>query len=193
MPQDIGKLMPADDAEMRASLSELPLLEPPARSWQRLCSELETAADAPVVQSARKAWPHAASLAGLALVTALLATVMQRYGGEPTSPGRTESAESPAVAAVPAETSDYESLAAESAWLDNVLKQLPAEAGLMPAGTVGTIVELEDQIAMIDAHLSLGAATGIDVTYRDALWSERVDLMNALLQVRMAHAQRHEF
>ena len=55
--------------------------------------------------------------------------------------------------------------------------------------TAGTIVGLEDRIAYVDAQLSYAAARGLAPPYRKALWGERVELMNALVQVRFAQTQ----
>jgi hypothetical protein len=66
---------------------------------------------------------------------------------------------------------------------------LPESRPLMAGSTASTIVELEDRIAFVDAQLSYAAAQGVGTPYRQVLWGERVDLMNALVAVRFAHAQ----
>ena len=53
----------------------------------------------------------------------------------------------------------------------------------------GTIVGLEDRIAYVYAQLSYAAARDLAPPYRKALWGERVELMNALVQVRFAQTQ----
>ena len=48
---------------------------------------------------------------------------------------------------------------------------------------------LEERIAYVDAQLSYAAARDLAPPYRKALWGERVELMNALVQVRFAQTQ----
>ena len=57
------------------------------------------------------------------------------------------------------------------------------------ASTAGTVVGLEDRIALVDAQLSYAAARDLAPPYREALWGERVELMNALVYVRFAQTQ----
>jgi hypothetical protein len=57
--------------------------------------------------------------------------------------------------------------------------------------TAGAIVGLEDRIAFVDAQLSYAAAQDLAPPYREALWGERVELMNALVFVRFAQVQGH--
>jgi hypothetical protein len=83
----------------------------------------------------------------------------------------------------------YAALVAESARLERLLADLPESRPLMAGSTASTIVELEDRIAFVDAQLSYAAAQGVGTPYRQVLWGERVDLMNALVAVRFAHAQ----
>jgi hypothetical protein len=70
---------------------------------------------------------------------------------------------------------------------------LPAQRNVMRAGTAGTIATLEDRIARIDAELTLAAAAGAKNEYRTALWRDRVDVMNALVQVRYVNSQAFVF
>jgi hypothetical protein len=86
-------------------------------------------------------------------------------------------------------TIGYDNLLAESARLERVLYELPQRGRIMNAATASTIVGLEDRVALIDERLALVAAGGVRPEYRDALWRERVDVMNALVQVRFAQAR----
>ncbi|HEX6994300.1 MAG TPA: hypothetical protein VF339_09160 [Gammaproteobacteria bacterium] len=85
---------------------------------------------------------------------------------------------------------DYARLVAESARLELMLSELDGSPRLMNAGTARTIADLEDYIGLVDEQLSYAEARGVDLRYREALWRERVDVMNALLYVRYAQAQR---
>ena len=59
----------------------------------------------------------------------------------------------------------------------------------MVGSTASAIAGLEDRIAIVDAQLSYAAAQKVETPYRQALWGERVELMNALVYVRFAEAQ----
>jgi hypothetical protein len=85
------------------------------------------------------------------------------------------------------------SLVRESERLERVLSQISYQRPLMKGSTAGTIVGLEDRILLIDEQLSYGSARGLPPPQRDALWGERVDLLNALVYVRLAQSQRPGF
>jgi hypothetical protein len=88
---------------------------------------------------------------------------------------------------------DYGRLVAESVRLETLLAELAPSPRLMNAGTARTIADLEDRIVLVDAQLMYAEARDADPRYRQALWSERVDVMNALLHVRYAQAQVPHF
>ena len=81
----------------------------------------------------------------------------------------------------------------ESARLERLLAEIPYQRPMMTARTARTIVGLEDRIAYIDEQLTFGTAYDMQIPAREALWGERVELMNALVHVRYAHAQRTGF
>ena len=83
----------------------------------------------------------------------------------------------------------YTALVAESARLERLLGQISYQRPLMSGATASTIVGLEDRIGVIDEQLTYSTARGCRSRERDALWGERVELMNALVQVRYAQAQ----
>ena len=90
-------------------------------------------------------------------------------------------------------TAAYTSLAGESARLERLLNEIPYQPRLTNAGTATTISGLQDQIAMVDQQLMYSRVNGLQPVQAEALWQERVDLMNALLHVRYAQAQRFGF
>jgi hypothetical protein len=63
----------------------------------------------------------------------------------------------------------------------------------MTGATASTIAGLEDRIAFVDEQLAYSAAGRVPVPQRAALWSDRVELMNALVSVRYAEAQANGF
>src|SRR5690606_15320569 len=86
-------------------------------------------------------------------------------------------------------SADYARLVAESARLELMLAALDRPPRLMNAGTALTIAGLEDYIVLVDEQLNYAEARDVDLRYREALWRERVDAMNALLHVRYAQAR----
>lgn len=174
-------------SQTRRALRDLPLIAAPEHSWWRLRDALE-AAD----QRRTRPWAQAIGLAIIAVLVALgAAEYLLLFPPDETREANVVVSPFDAVSA--GGSRDVRELIAESVRLERILTAIPQQHGLMQAGTASTIVGLEDQIASIDAQLSLGAAAGIDAQHREAMWRERVDLMNALVRVRYAHAQRFVF
>jgi hypothetical protein len=87
----------------------------------------------------------------------------------------------------------YSLLVEESMRLEQLLALMPAPRRVMRADTASTIVSLEDRVALIDAALS-GAGTQADIPeYRTALMLGRVEVMNALVNVRYAQSRAFVF
>jgi hypothetical protein len=83
----------------------------------------------------------------------------------------------------------YFELVEASAQLDALLAVLPPPRRVMRAGTASTIVGLEDRIALIDAELYRSQAEATPPGYRNALMRDRVEVMNALVNVRYAQSR----
>jgi hypothetical protein len=159
-------------------LRELPELAPPPGVWERVLA----------VQRARTA-AHRFRRRAAAAAAAVVAAGVCGYFVSATL----EKPETVAVAvsgrdALP-EAPSYASLVAESARLERLLTELPPPRPLLVGSTGGAIVGLEDRIAVVDTQLSYAAAQDLAPLYREALWSERVELMNALVVVRYAQVQ----
>jgi hypothetical protein len=166
-------------AEDLLKLCELPELTPPPGVWERvLVAERERAA-------ARRFRRRA--LAAAALIAAVASPLVYLVTLDAAAPPTLSLAREPAR--VPGEVVSYAPLVAESARLEQLLAELPAPRPLMVGATAGTVVGLEDRIALIDAQLSYAAARDLAPPYREALWGERVELMSALVYVRFAQTQ----
>ena len=81
------------------------------------------------------------------------------------------------------------SLMARSRLLEEALRAAPETPRVMRASTASTIATLEDRIAMIDQQLSFPERPLSEAEAR-ALWRERVQLMDSLVQLRYAQARR---
>jgi hypothetical protein len=166
-------------AEDLLRLGELPELAPPPGVWERV---LEGVGARTAARRFRRRCAVAAAVI-VALAAVPLTYVATR---EKPPPALTIAALDPARASW-VETS-YAPLIVESARLERLLAEMPAPR-VVVGSTAGTIVGLEDRIAYVDAQLSYAAARDLAPTYRQALWDERVELMNALVYVRLAQLQ----
>jgi hypothetical protein len=166
-------------AEDLLKLRELPQLAPPPGVWERVleAAHLRTAAR----RSRRRALSAAAAIVLAAIPLVYFATL-----DRPAPPTLSVAVQ---PSRVPAEGTSYAPLVAESARLERLLAGLPAPRPLVAGSAAGTVVGLEDRIALIDAQLSYAAARDLAPPYREALWGERVELMNALVYVRFAQTQ----
>jgi hypothetical protein len=176
---------------VQSGLRALPALAPPPGVLPRVLE----AKDAKGLERGR--WVRFAAGAGVAAAVATAAIVYVTTSGGAAQPaaitpvvvaGNVLSAQPPA--AVPM---SYVPLAEESARLEQMLAALPARRVLMTGATASTIAGLEDRIAFVDEQLSYGAADRLPTPQRVALWSDRVELMNALVNVRLAQAQSNGF
>lgn len=79
----------------------------------------------------------------------------------------------------------------EAARQEQVLALLPEPRRVMRADTASTIVGLEDSITLIDA--ALYSSEDADPLYREALMRDRVEAMNALINVRYAQSRAFIF
>ena len=75
----------------------------------------------------------------------------------------------------------------EAAYLEQMLAVLP-QREIMRVSTAGTIVGLEQQLALIDAAQSTGAGETVPLEDRMNLLRARVETMNALVNVRYAQS-----
>lgn len=83
-------------------------------------------------------------------------------------------------------------LMVQSQQIERDLRALPLQPRLMRASTAATIADLEDRIAAIDYVLNHPQARMTPVE-AEIYWRQRVRLMNSLLNLRRAQAQRMAF
>jgi hypothetical protein len=167
-------------AEDLLKLRELPELAPPPGAWERV---LEGVGARAAARRLRRRYAVAA-----AVIVAAAAVPLSYVAANLDPPRPTLSRVVHAPARVPWNETSYAPLVAESARLERVLAEMP-ERPVVAGSTAGTIVGLEDRIAYVDAQLSYAAARDLAPTYRQALWGERVELLNALVYVRFAQTQ----
>lgn len=163
-------------------LGSLPEIEPPPELEQATLSAMAAAADVDSVRPAATATYFLKAAAwvvavGLGAWLAIWATVIDEASDD-----------SSAVSAPSAEQA-YFQLAEQAMQLEEMLALMPAPRRVMRADTASTIVGLEDRIALIDAELNWTEAVSAPPQYREALMRDRVEVMNALLNVRYAQSR----
>lgn len=105
----------------------------------------------------------------------------------------TEPAYSPAADDIIAR--QYQSINAlmvQSQLLERDLRALPEQPLVRRAGTIATISGLQDRIAAIDYQLN-HPESRMTPQQKEVFWRERVRLMDSLVQLRYAQAQRTSF
>ena len=87
---------------------------------------------------------------------------------------------------------DLNALKVESQILERNLRQLPDQPSVMKVSTATAIQDIEDRIAAIDYRLN-DRTIRLDPRQEEIYWRERVRLMNSLVRLRYAQAQRISF
>ncbi|MYB39062.1 MAG: hypothetical protein F4Y26_17090 [Gammaproteobacteria bacterium] len=164
---------------IEAELKALPDLEAPSELWDGIEQRVR-GQNARRERRVRTAWQAlAASVAAVSL-----ASVVWLFQPEPSPP---------AVASASAPV-NVGTLMEASRAIESQRRELPVM--VLPAGFGATETDartiLAGRIATVDRSLNeLAAVDRIDPTVREALWRERVELMNALM--RAEQLQREEF
>lgn len=185
---------------VQLGLLSLPEIPAPEGGWQAVSrARAETRRN---VRPAFTGWFWAGSLAAALAVAVVLFGLLNQVprgldsGSGPAMSGTTpvlasrSGGETAASRVVP---DDMAQLMARSQHLEQVLRAMPDGPQVVSADTAGTISVLEDQVAMIDYRLGMGEQSELSPAQVQKLWKERVDVMNSLVQVRYAQAQRASF
>lgn|SRR5690554_2445028 len=164
--------MPERFEDRLSELKRLPPLEPPAHLEART---LEAMAEASASRRTRPLALAAGWIAAVGIGVLLGALVV--------GPERSDEPEIESAAAEEA----YHALLEESEYLERLLAELP-QRQVMRVSTAGTIVGLEERLALIDAALARQRSEDVSPAYRLALMQDRVETMNALVIVRYAQS-----
>jgi hypothetical protein len=175
---------------LQRKLRQLEDTVPPRAVWQRI--EEQARAEglfAPRIGERTK-W-----LAGAGLAAAVVLAVLN----VPVSPlgdgGQQQFPTEPEYAATTTNRDDMQALNAlmvQSRQIERNLRALPEQPSLVRASTAATISDLQDQISAIDFLLNQPELR-LSPKQEEIYWRERVRLMNLLLQLRTAQAQRMTF
>ena len=150
-----------------ARLRALPTLRPPQDRFGMVAERVR--------QDRRHIRVRRAGIGALALAASLLLAVV----------GHDLMAPTPAVA-----SDQLTAVMAESATLEQALRQLRTEERVTDAYTTRAVASLEDRIADLDRQLGQAQLRGgtADETALLTLWRERVGLMDALVDVHVTRA-----
>lgn len=202
---------PAAQAELRRlqacrkALQRLPELEPPAGVWERIVATHRRERFRPTRPSLPVLGGAVSAVAVIAVV--IWASLLPRPPEAP-APDAAERFAVPAPLAAPVTASAdaagevmspsgagwrLATLQHRSYELERLLRDSGYRPRLASALTAGTAAQLEDRLLAVDHRLSSAAAAGYSDEQLAELWEQRVELMNSLLAVRQAQAQRHAF
>jgi hypothetical protein len=151
-----------------ARLRALPTLRPPRDRFALVAARVR--------QDRRQLYVRRTGIGALALAASLLLVVV---GGDLLAP--------PAASA----SDQLTAVMAESATLEQALRQIRSSQRVTDAYTTGAAASLEDRIAELDRQLEAAQMNGtgdVDVELLP-LWRERVGLMDALVDVHVTRAQ----
>ncbi len=171
---------------LQMRLADLEDTVPPREVWKRI----ETQARAEGLFRPRfgegTKWFAGTGIAAavvLAVLNLPLATTMVDNGNE-----SFEATPPPSVAN--GQAPGLDALMVQSQQIERDLRSLSVQPSVMQASTVATIADIEDRIATIDYWLS---HPDMNPEQAEIYWRERVRLMNTLLNLRRAQAQRMAF
>jgi len=179
---------------LRERLAALPDTMPPRRVWQRI----EEQARAEGLLRARYA-QRVRRLAGFGVAAAVMLAVLNLPRGV-NSPDEAPVAGNAIFPTVPEYSPENDqrqfdainALMVQSRLLDQDLRSMPEQPQVMRAGTMAVIDDLQDRIGSIDYRLNHPEST-MTTEEQEAYWRERVRLMDSLIRLRYAQAQRVSF
>ena len=175
-----------EQVALQEGLRSLPETMPPRDVWLKIREQAQ--AEGLVTQPAARRYNKWYAGVGLA-AAALMAAIMMPGSPFVTPVGEVVPTGSPSISP---DLSSLVVLQAYSQQLESDLRAMPAAPRVARAGTVATISEIEDRIAAIDYQLNDTTAQMTEGD-RKIFWRERIRLMNLLLQLRYAQAQRAAF
>lgn len=193
-PQDevMNGVLSVDELErLKRRLGELPETMPPRAVWHRIQEQVraEGLLSKPVSHQ-RVKW-----LVGAGIAAAVLLTVLRMPGVLNPDSGEQIAAE-PEFRSTPQSTpsnaQELNALMVQSQQLEQNLRAVPYQPRMMRASTAATISNLEDRIAAIDYQL-IHPAIRMSPAQKRLYWRERVRLMDSLVKLRYAQAQRASF
>lgn len=176
------------------SLRALPGITPPREVWERIEQQVEAEG---LIRPRREHRTLLKWLAGTGIAAAVALAVLSMPAIERVPPTGaataasnlpTEPAYDPAADRSP--QADISALMVQSRLLERDLRRLPNQPAVGRTATLATIEDIQQRIASIDQQLIESDLSEED---QALYWRERVRLMDSLLRLRYAQAQRVSF
>lgn len=190
--ETMNGVLSIDELErLKRGLHDLPETMPPRAVWHRIeeQAKAEGLLSKPVAQQRIK-WLLGAAIAAAVVLTVLrmpgvlVPESVEQIAGDSEFPATPQS--------TPSNSQTLNALMVESQQLEQNLRAIPYQPRLMRASTIATISNLEDRIAAIDYQLN-HPAIHMSPAEKQMYWRERVRLMDLLVTLRYAQAQRASF
>ena len=173
---------------LQTKLRELEDTTPPREVWQRIEAQAraEGMFQGRYFETAK--WLSGAGIAAAVVLAVLNVQVTPEIDG-----GNEVFSDTPSPAEIDnSGPANLNALMVQSQQIERDLRALPGQPRMVRASTAATIAELEDRIAAIDFRLN-HPAYRLTRVEAEIYWRERVRLMNSLLNLRRAQAQRMAF
>lgn len=170
---------------LKRGLAELPNTMPPRSVWHRI--EEQARAEGLFARSVthqQMRW-----LAGVGIAAAVVVAVLRFPGALNLDSNRGDEKFSPTPVF---DAQSLDALMVQSQQLEHELRAITYQPRVMRASTAATITNLEDRIAWIDYQLNQPAIR-MNPGEKQTYWRERVRLMDSLVKMRYAQAQRASF
>jgi hypothetical protein len=193
-PQDktMNGVLSANELErLRQGLDDLPETMPPRAVWHRIREQARAEG-----LLAKPASHHPVKwLVGAGIAAAVVLAVLRIPGALNPDSGAQIAGDQDLRAtpqSMPTNGQELNALMVQSQQLEQNLRAIPYQPRMMRASTAATISNLEDRIAAIDYRLN-HPAIRMSTAERQLYWRERVRLMDSLVMLRYAQAQRASF
>ena len=177
---------------LQSELRELEDTTPPRAVWNRIEEQARAESLFQAHWSERNKWLAGAGLAAAVVLAVLNIPMTPVIDDAPdqfqTVPEFSEIVDNNGVQGL----NSTSALMVQSRQIERDLRALPSRPSVVRAGTAVTIAELEDHIAAIDFTLN-HPDLELSPEQEEIYWRERVRLMNSLLSLRTAQAQRMSF
>ena len=187
-PQDetMNGVLSVNELErLKQGLDEMPDTMPPRAVWHRV----EEQARAEGLFTGHAAHQRTKWLAGIGIAAAVVLAVLRLPEVLNPEPILSDG-DLPSTPVFDAQSLD--SLMVQSQQLEHELRAITYQPRMMRASTAATISNLEDRIAAIDYQLN-HPAIRMSRAQKQMYWRERVRLMDSLVKLRYAQAQRASF
>lgn len=164
-------------SQVRAQMRALPAFDPPEQTWSAIRPRVQVSAPARRTSSFATA-----AIIGAVAVLPLLFLVHKE--------NTRIRARVAANAALTQQDGTTDVLVSRSQQLEQTLRTLPQRPSVERAATSVAIDALQERIQLLDSQLLYSTETGMDEQQRQSLWTERVQLLGSLVNVRYAEAAR---